>query len=178
MVITRSFARASHATFTIPPIRDFVLRHIGDGIGWADPFAGDFLIPEFTNDHNPKAKAQQHQEAEEWVKTLRSVLNGAVFDPPYSYRQVTEHYQKLGKRATALDTSYNFYARVMNPLAARIRLGGKALSFGWNSNGFGKIRGFEIEEILLVAHGLHHNDTICVQERKVRGSNVEDEILN
>lgn len=39
------------------------------------------------------------------------------------------------------------------------------LSFGWNTNGMGK--GWEIEEILLCAHGSDHNDTICMAERKL-----------
>ena len=40
------------------------------------------------------------------------------------------------------------------------------MSFGWNSSGFGNTRGYVVEEILLVAHGGAHNDTICVVERK------------
>ena len=44
---------------------------------------------------------------------------------------------------------------------------GVVITFGWNSNGIGKTRGFEIVEILLVAHGGNHNDTICVVERKL-----------
>ncbi len=49
-----------------------------------------------------------------------------------------------------------------------IKVGGYAISFGWNSSGFGKKRGFEIIEILLVAHGGRHNDTIVTVERKVQ----------
>lgn len=40
------------------------------------------------------------------------------------------------------------------------------LSFGWDSNGMGKGRGFTLEEILIVCHGGGHNDTICMAERK------------
>lgn len=32
-----------------------------------------------------------------------------------------------------------------------------------------KQRGFEIIEILLIAHGGNHNDTICVVEHKIKG---------
>jgi hypothetical protein len=42
------------------------------------------------------------------------------------------------------------------------------LSFGWNSTGMGQKRGYEIIEILIVAHGSAHNDTICMAERKTR----------
>lgn len=54
----------------------------------------------------------------------------------------------------------------MNPICDKIKVGGYAISFGWNSNGFGKNRGFEVIEILLVSHGGHHNDTICTVEMK------------
>ena len=40
--------------------------------------------------------------------------------------------------------------------------GATCLSFGWNSAGMGK--GWKIEEIMLVAHGGAHNDTICMAE--------------
>ena len=45
---------------------------------------------------------------------------------------------------------------------------GKVISFGWNSNGMGKKRGFEITRVLLVAHGAMHNDTIVTVERKIK----------
>lgn len=81
-------------------------------------------------------------------------------------RQVSEHYKEVGKKASQLDTSYNFYSRVMNSICDRIKIGGYAISMGWNSNGFGKSRGFKIVEILIVAHGMHHNDTIVTVEQK------------
>lgn len=45
--------------------------------------------------------------------------------------------------------------------------GGVCISFGWNSMGIGKKNGFEIIEILLVAHGGMHNDTIVTVETKL-----------
>lgn len=39
--------------------------------------------------------------------------------------------------------------------------------FGWNSGGIGKKYGFEIEKIILIAHGGWHNDTIITIEKKV-----------
>jgi len=46
---------------------------------------------------------------------------------------------------------------------------GIVLSFGWNTLGMGKMRGFEIIEIMLVSHGGAHNDTICMAERRSEG---------
>jgi hypothetical protein len=133
-----------------------------------DPYAGNSLLAEFTNDLNPNTSAQEHLDALEFVKLHKDLkLDGALFDPPYSYRQVKEHYEMVGHKPTYKDTSYNFYGRVIRPLSAMIKTGGHAISFGWNSNGFGKVNGFKIIEVLLVAHGLHHNDTIVTVEAKI-----------
>ena len=167
MKISRVFAIASHNTFTIKPIFELLSRYIGNGIGWADPYAGYNSPAEHTNDIDPNTPAKYHLEAEEFCKIVPADLNGVLFDPPYSYRQIKEHYAGLGKKPTQKDTSYNFYRRTMNAIIPKIKEGGHAISFGWNSNGFGKSHGFEIIEILLVAHGLHHNDTICVVEKKL-----------
>ena len=78
----------------------------------------------------------------------------------------------MGLKITEKDTSYNFYRRVMDVIIPKIEVGGYAISFGWNSNGFGKSHGFKKMEILLIAHGAGHNDTICVVEKKTRHQEV------
>jgi len=166
--INRAWAMPSMHTFTIKPIAELLSRY-KIGKNWIDPFAGENSPAEYTNDHNPEKPTKYHLEAIDFVNELSGIsseFNGVLFDPPYSYRQVSEHYKVLGKKATQLDTSTNFYNRVLNPLSNIIKTGGYCISFGWNSNGMGKNRGFEIVEILLVAHGGHHNDTICTVERK------------
>ena len=60
-----------------------------------------------------------------------------------------------------------FYEKVKSAACEKIKPGGYAISFGWNTNGFGKARGFEIVEIMLVAHGGSKNDTIVTVERKL-----------
>lgn len=51
--------------------------------------------------------------------------------------------------------------------AKRLSGGGYAISFGWNTNGFGKTRGFQIIEIMAVAHGGSKNDTFVTVEIKL-----------
>ena len=88
-----------------------------------------------------------------------------IFDPPYSPRQISECYKGIGRKATAKDTqNAALYARVRRALDEILLPGGVALSFGWQSSGFGKA--YETLEILLVQHGGAHNDTICVAQRK------------
>lgn len=193
--ITRVCAHPSAWTFTIRPIKALLERYVGDGKGWVDPFAGRNSPAEFTNDHDPDAVARWHMDAEMFCVELSAgrlsvttkadpstgawwgeerrfpqpPYRGVLFDPPYSYRQITEHYKRLGMKASQLDTSANFYHRVMNAICDAVAPGGLAISFGWNSAGFGKRRGFELIEIMLVNHGMNHaNDTIVTVERKVQ----------
>jgi hypothetical protein len=167
-------AQPSKHTFRIAPIRTLVERYIGNGVGWIDPYAGDSHLCETTNDINPITRAINHMDAldfslavTEEYRRRGKAINGVVYDPPYSYRQVSEHYRMVGRKATSLDTSAQFYSRVMNALCDHVRVGGHAISCGWNTNGFGVNRGFEPVELLVVRHGSHHNDTLVLVERKM-----------
>ena len=169
MVITRSWSMPSPDTFSVPPIRDFVVRWLR-GVS-VDPFARNSTLATYTNDLNPDTTAQEHRDAEEFLRSLAHraiVVNTGLFDPPYSPRQISECYKQVG-REVGIEGTQNarLYKRVRDALDTLIAPGGVALSFGWNSAGMGKSRGYEIEEILLVAHGGAHNDTICVAERKL-----------
>jgi len=173
MKINRVWAMPSKDTFTIKPIAELLGRYCGGGMfkvgKWIDPFAGENSPAKVTNDHNPSKPTTHHLEAVDFVNLFPDEeFDGALFDPPYSYRQVSEHYKVIGQKASQLDTSTQFYNRVLNPLANKIKQGGYCIHFGWNSNAMGKNRGFEIVEILLVAHGGHHNDTIVTVEQKTK----------
>lgn len=172
MIIRRVFAMSSPWTFSIEPIAELVGRYVGDGTGWVDPFAGKNSPAQFRNDMNPERNAEFHLEAVDFcdraeVLTGVSEFCGILFDPPYSFRQVSEHYRALGLKATAMDTSANFVRRVKKAIAPKIAAGGIAISFGWNSMGFGLSNGFESVEYLMVCHGGSKNDTIVSVERKV-----------
>ena len=65
-------------------------------------------------------------------------------------------------------TQSSFWGNLKKEIARVVKPNGIVISFGWNSNGIGKTKGFEIIEILLVSHGGNHNDTICVVERKIK----------
>jgi hypothetical protein len=156
----------SKDTFTIKPIKELLNRYVEDGLNWIDPFAGYNSPAEFTNDHNPEVKAKYCMEAKDFCEMIKGEFDGVLFDPPYSFRQVSEHYKVIGKKASMLDTSANFYCRAKDPISKKIKKNGFAISFGWNSAGFGLKRGFEIIEILLVPHGGSHNDTIVTVEAK------------
>ena len=174
--IERKWAMPSAWTFTIKPIQDLLQRYVKEnGKDWIDPFAGKFSPAEWRNDAHPDRNAQFHLDAYEFAKTCQQLTGrpdfvGVLFDPPYSNRQISEHYKESGKKASALDTSARFYSRLKSEIAPKIRKGGLAISFGWNTVGFGKKNGFMIEEILIVSHGGAKNDTLCTVERNIQDS--------
>jgi hypothetical protein len=168
ILFSREWAMPSAWTFTIKPIKKLIDRYVGDGMGWIDPFAGYNSPAEFRNDLDPQANAQYHLEALEFAQLMNGKkFKGILYDPPYSFTQIKEHYKAFGKRVTRFDTSMAFYAKAKSAFSELIEPGGIAISFGWNSNGFGKSRGFEIIEIMMVAHGGSKNDTIVVVEKKL-----------
>ena len=164
MKISRIWAMPNKWTFTIPAVKDLLLRYMNGGL-WIDPFAGFNSPAGETNDLNPDSPAKYHLEATEFVKKYKHV-DGVLFDPPYSARQIMESYKGIGLEVAASNTNASFYSSVKSNIS--VKTGGIAISFGWNSMGMGINRGFEAIEILLIAHGGAHNDTICTVERKIQ----------
>lgn len=167
--IKRVWSMPNRWTFKIPVVKELLDKYVGDGKGWVDPFAGRYSPAEFTNDINPDMPTKCHLEAEEFCKSLNGFqYKGVLFDPPYSYHQIKECYKSLGLPTSRREISPAFYARVVDAIVPKIKVGGLTICFGFNSQGFGKNRGFKPVEIMLIAHGAHHNDTIVVVERKLQ----------
>lgn len=165
--INRRWAMPSRHTFKIKPIAELIGRYIGGGKGWIDPFGGENSPAEITNDLNPNKPTTYHLHAKEFAAMLPGQYKGVLFDPPYSLRQVKECYDAIGVKLFQEDTQ-RFPQNVKELIAPKIIIGGIAITFGWNSQGFGKNLGFEMIEILLVPHGRSHNDTIVTVEQRVR----------
>jgi hypothetical protein len=162
-------------TFKIKPIQKLIMKYYlktldNDGLT-VDPFVRNSYfknICDLTNDLNLEIKADYNLEAKEFVKLLAdNSVSLFLFDPPYSPRQVKDCYQNIGIKFTAQDALSSFYSLVKDVAKDKVLPGGYSVSLGWNSNGMGKARGFEIVEILMVAHGGNIHDTICTVERKI-----------
>jgi hypothetical protein len=170
MRFQRVFAMPSGETFTVRPIGDLVRRYLATSVVSIDPFARNNEWATHTNDLDLATTAQHHMDAEAFCCLLheRGVrADLAIFDPPYSPRQVSECYSQVGRHVGKEGTqTAALYKRVRDAIDPLIAPGGVVLSFGWNSAGMGRNRGYFLEEILLVNHGGAHNDTICIAERK------------
>lgn len=164
---SREWDMPAAETFSVPAIRNFVRRYLMHSKLSADPFARNSRFATYRNDLNPETAAESHIDAEAFLKTLPSKVDLVLFDPPYSPRQISEVYKSIGLEVGMKETqSAALYSRVRDAIPeALIGPGAIVLSFGWNSVGMGKARGFELIEILLVCHGGAHNDTICIAEQ-------------
>ena len=167
MKFSRVWFMPNRNTFDIPPIRAFVLEYLEKSVVSVDPFAGNSHLARYTNDLNPSTSASHHMDAEEFLKYLKGsgvAADLVLFDPPYSPRQISETYKSIGLVAVERDTqTAALYSRARKAVETIVRPGAVVLSFGWNSTGMGKT--WTTEEIMLVAHGGAHNDTICVAQR-------------
>jgi hypothetical protein len=165
----RVFAQPTSATFTSPPVKALLARYLA-GVS-VDPFARGSSLATITNDLDPNQPAQYHMHAEEFADLLTAqgvVADVILLDPPYSYRQCIEVYKSVGREWLTDDQQQVCrWSRLKDKLAMMLRPGGIAISFGWNTNGFGKSRGFEALEYLCIAHGSAHNDTLVTVERKI-----------
>lgn len=169
----------------MPPIKALLSRWLDGRKCIVDPFARNCRLAHWRNDLNPDTAADFHVDAREFLKMISDQgidADAFLFDPPYSPRQIAEVYQHVGKTATTEDTQNARLYREVRRLADTILdPGAVVISAGWNSAGMGG-NCYQFEEVLLVAHGGAHNDTIVVVETKIQGGLtfgvVADEDLN
>lgn len=149
MQIERVWAMPNHRTFEIEPIKKLIQEEKVQGLT-IEPFPFESQVDCF-----------------EYLKQFpEQSANFGLVDPPYSVRQVSEHYHKQNIPINGWHTGSGWIAQIRREVARVMKVGGKTITFGWNSIGIGKTNGFEVTRILLVCHGGWHNDTICVVERK------------
>jgi len=166
MVFSREWCMPDKWTFKIHPIATLINKYVGNGKNWIDPFAGENSPAEITNDLNPDRPTKYHLHAFDFIQQLEGVYSGCLFDPPYSLTQVKECYNGIGIELMSQKDAQYFPTYIKDAIAPKIKPGGYVICFGWDTNGMGKSRGFEMKEILLVAHGGRHNDTIVTVEQK------------
>lgn len=165
-VIKRVWAMPNKNTFSIKPIRELIDRY-NDGRS-IDPFANSNNLATITNDIDDSFETDYHLDAKEFLKLFDDKsIDTVLFDPPYSPRQVSECYKKMGRTVNMQTTQASFWSDMKKEIGRITKRDGFVITCGWNSGGIGKKYGFEIEEILLVPHGGWHNDTIVTVERKV-----------
>lgn len=121
-----------------------------------------------TNDLNTERDTTHHLDALVFLKQQpTNHFDGVLFDPPYSITQAKQCYDGIGMELLDVKpTSMKYWGDCKTEVARILKIGGKAICFGWTSMGIGINRGFEMQRILLVPHGGSKNDTIVTVEIK------------
>lgn len=167
--ISRVWAMPNKYTFAIKEIKYLIHRYTFGKQIIINPMCGETGLGTHTNDLNPKLNADDHRDALEYLRGFDdNFADVLLFDPPFSSRQALESYSAVGMENFCKNNGW--YAKLRDEVARVTKPGGVVISCGWNSMGLGKKRGFKIIEILLVAHGSSHNDTIVTVERKAAGA--------
>lgn len=166
-VIDRFWAMPNKHTFSIPPIRDLISLYWIPGVS-IDPFANTSKLAEITNDLDPSLDTDYHMDASDFLAQFPdNGVDVVLYDPPFSARQVSESYRRLGRTVNWETTQNTYWRKHKEQISRIVRPGGIVYTCGWNSGGIGLKYGFEKLHIRLVSHGGQHNDTIIVVERKI-----------
>ena len=136
MKIERIWAMPNKNTFDIKPIKKLIQEELDKDKLWIDPFANKNKLAKITNDLNPEYSTDYHLDALDFLKMFNdSSVDGILYDPPYSPRQVSECYQNFGLEITMKTTQASFWANHKKEIARILKKGGKVRTFGWNSGG-------------------------------------------
>ena len=165
-------------TFTIKPIKEFVEAEVNKGGVIIDPFANTCKYGTITNDLNPDMDTDYHLDALEFLKTIKTESADLVlYDPPYSITQATTLYKAYGKKKLEINVAnMKYWANIKDEIARILKYHGRVISCGWNTNGLGKSRGFEMTNILIVYHGGSKNDTLVTLEYKINGNGSQQKV--
>ena len=168
IIINREWAMPNKHTFSIKPISKLLHKYMSPEIISIDPFANTSRFATITNDLDPACGCDYTLEAFDFLRLFKdNSVDCVLFDPPYSPRQVSESYKRLKGSVSMTDTQASFWSKLKKEIARIVDKDGVVISASWNTNGIGKTLGFELTEILLVAHGGWHNDTIVIVEHKL-----------
>jgi hypothetical protein len=128
-------------------------------------FAGKTLlsgVDETRVDLNEEMPADFHMDAYDFVLMAKDrgwSYDTVIFDPPYNLRKSREKY--FGVYTSEL-------RKIKTELPHIINKNGIVISYGYDTTGMGKQRGFELIHVCVVNHSGDHNDTLCIIERKTQ----------
>lgn len=95
--LKRAWAMPNKNTFDIAPIRKMLGDEVDTDDLWIDPFANQNKIARITNDLNPIFDTDYNLDALDFLKIFDDYsVDGVLYDPPYSPRQISECYKGVG----------------------------------------------------------------------------------
>lgn len=149
-------------TYKIKAIKDFVEDNI-QGEVVLNIFAGESKYGT-TNDLDPNQDTDYSMEAIEFLKMYDECsVDTILFDPPFNL----DLHKKLYSNGLTYKTYGKWIWDIKKEIARVLKVGGKVISSGYETNGIGSLKGFEKEKLLVVAHGGLLRDTFTYSEVKI-----------
>lgn len=158
LIMTHRITNITNTPFDNLHIRKFIedeIRALNDTHGLervikiCDPFAREGFVGKLpnciSNDLNPEFDTDYNLEFKDFARVMhmkKMAFDLVVFDPPYSLRQLKEHYDGIGKDLKLWQT-HNMWGEGKNMLAHHMPVGSVVISLGWTTYGFGRKRGFQ-----------------------------------
>jgi hypothetical protein len=143
------------------------------------PVVNDLLMEVFgerdVEDPFCTSRPDYYGYAPEWMheRTYQSV-DALLLRPPTTWAQAQSYVKAHGE---SWDGTTKWWSLLKHEAARIVSVGGIVVSIGWDSNGLGKNRGFQMERVLYVAHGSHWRDSVITVERKEWFPTPEDPIF-
>lgn len=149
-------------TFKVPKIKKWVENQC-KGLKILNLFGGPTRLLgciEIWNDIDPSMNAELQLDAIQCLNLMidrKEKFDVVILDPPYSYRKSMEYYHgNLNSR----------FKRCLDLIPEILTFNGKVICFGYHASQMGKLRGFYVDEVLVVDHsGAMHSTLACVEKR-------------
>jgi hypothetical protein len=113
MKMGKTWSMPNSSTFSIKPIYNLIEGYIDNrDIIIVDPFVRDSPFKKLciSNDLDSTIEADYNLDALDFLKGLESdSVDMVLYDPPYSPRQISECYKKMGKAVNMETTQASFW---------------------------------------------------------------------
>jgi len=178
----------SNEPFSMPVVQHIIKKTLkkinrsSEKVRIVDPFARNHRQKgciTVSNDLNPKIDCMYNLEMNTFGELIKEkVLQGKLpqfdlifHDPPYSLRQLKEHYDNIGCELKRWQTN-DMWGTGQDALGDCLKVGGYAISLGWHSHGYGKKRGFQKVGVYVIEQvaTMDRYDLIITVEQKVQHS--------
>ena len=125
MEIKRVWAMPNSRTFSIKPINELIHKYKrivnADGV-IIDPFANKNKLASITNDLDESYDTDYHLDATDFLKMFNAEsVDMVLYDPPYSPRQVSECYKKLGHTVDMKTTQASYWSQQKKEIARIVK---------------------------------------------------------
>ena len=164
--ISRIWAMPNRYTFKIKPIAELLSRYVDILDEWVDPFCGYNSPALHRNDLDEKTPTKFHADALSFLRGFSDLsMDGGIYDPPFNPAQADWCYKGTNKFKRNTEF-WKYLSSCRKEYSRLVKTDGFVICCGFNSGGIGMKYGFDLIEVLLVAHGVNRNDTIVTVEKK------------